>query len=349
MSNFPLSYRLSWLPRFLNPSTGGEPVVPAALNQAPAPPRGTVRLAFVGDISAVHGPKPPDIDEELGALLGSADIVVGNCESPVVAAPRARLGTAIGTRHAMPAAFLAVLADRMRVERGRMVLSLANNHALDQGIRGFDETLAALDRLGIRTIGTVRDGPVSLVDAGPLKVGLAAFTQWRNVGAELFSGRIEMLEGARARGWQGIVPAEADIVCAVAHWDWEFRHLPRAGTRALAAELAAAGVRLIAGHHAHVLQPAERIGDTVCAYGLGDFLGTAWSRQPWSQRIGGIFVADIHAEGARSGYLSDVALVPFFRGRAGGAERLMPIDRLDGSLRGKVEARLSAVIGAGRS
>ena len=64
--------------------------------------------------------------------------------------------------------------------RRKLVLSLANNHILDQGVEGFEETVAALARRGIRTVGTTADGLVRRVKAGKLTLGLLAFTQWRN-------------------------------------------------------------------------------------------------------------------------------------------------------------------------
>ncbi|WP_204272961.1 CapA family protein, partial [Enterobacter hormaechei] len=79
------------------------------------------------------------------------------------------------------------------------------------------------------------------------------------------------------------------------HWDWEFRHFPRLATRTLASRLAGHGFRLIVGHHAHVVQPFERIGDSLVAYGLGDFLGTALAWQPWPGRIGSILLVDVSA------------------------------------------------------
>ncbi|TIU44539.1 MAG: metallophosphatase, partial [Mesorhizobium sp.] len=93
-------------------------------------------------------------------------------------------------------------------------------------------------------------------------------------------------------------------------WDWEFRHFPRAGTRALARRLAGHGVGLIAGHHAHVVQPVQRIGEAIVAYGLGDFLGTAFARQPWPGRIGGIFIVDVSAEAQTRGRVAAYRLLP---------------------------------------
>ncbi|MER8482949.1 CapA family protein [Mesorhizobium sp. M1322] len=345
MSNYPLSYKLSWLPRFLKPTLGGDArgFAPAAGTMIEPPPARTVRLAFVGDISAVANRSAPDCAPAIVALLGSADLVVGNCESPVVERPSAAVGTKLGTHHAMTERFLAEALASVGISREKLVLSLANNHVLDQGVEGFDETVAALTRLGIRSIGTAAAGPVERLAVGPLTIGFAAFTLWRNAGAAAFAGRVSM-QGDPAR-WPRDAAHGFDIICAVPHWDWEFRHFPQAATRALARHLAAQGVGLIAGHHAHVVQPVERIGKALVAYGLGDFLGTAFARQPWPGRMGGILTADISADAGTRGAIAAYRLHPFMRLRAGDHERLVPVEALEGALRQHVTARFVAVFG----
>lgn len=339
MSNYPLSYKLSWLPRFLKPSLGGDGngFAPMAGMLMATPPMRTVRLAFIGDISAVANRRAPDCDPAIKAMLGSADLVIGNCESPVVDRPSAVLGTKLGTHHAMSERFLAEALAAVGIEREKLVLSLANNHVLDQGVAGFDETVAALKRLGIRSIGLAADGPVQPVKVGLLDVGFAAFTLWRNADESLFAGRVSM--GSDAERW----PRGFDLLCAVPHWDWEFRHFPRAITRALARRLAGQGVGLIAGHHAHVVQPVERIGETVVAYGLGDFLGTALARQPWPGRIGGVFVVDVSVDEGTHGVIAAYRMHPFVRLRGRDHERLVSVEGLEGRIREKVEGRLGAI------
>ncbi|UDL88790.1 CapA family protein [Mesorhizobium sp. PAMC28654] len=343
MSNYPLSYKLSWLPRFLKPSLGGDAGVfaPIAATLMDPPPASMVRLAFVGDISAIANRSAPQCDPAIAELLCSADLVVGNCESPIVERPSAALGTMLGTHHAMTERFLAEALGAVGISSEKLVLSLANNHVLDQGIAGFDETVAALKRLGIRTIGTIEGGPVARLAVGPLSIGLAAFTLWRNADADLFAGRVSMDSDPDWARYTGGV----DLLCAVPHWDWEFRHFPRDETRALARRLAAQGVGLIAGHHAHVVQPVERIGGTVVAYGLGDFFGTAFARQPWPGRIGGIMIVDVSADAGTPGAIAAYRLHPFVRLRVGDHERLVEVEELQGALRQKVVGRLDAVFG----
>ncbi|MES0200082.1 CapA family protein [Mesorhizobium sp. M0011] len=340
MSNYPLSYKLSWLPRFLKPSLAGDvqDFAPVAGTPMDPPPKLAVRLAFIGDISAVANRSAPDCNPEIKALLGAADLVIGNCESPVVDRPSAVLGTRLGTHHAMSERFLAEALAAVGIAREKLVLSLANNHVLDQGVAGFDETVAALQRLGIRTVGLAANGPVVPVQVGPLDIGFAAFTLWRNADEKLFAGRVSM-DSDPAR-WPR---AGLDLLCAVPHWDWEFRHFPRAETRALTRRLAGQGVGLIAGHHAHVVQPVERIDKAVVAYGLGDFLGTAFARQPWPGRVGSILTVDVSADAGTRGTIASYRMHPFMRLRAGDHERLVLVEALEGRMRDKVAERLKAI------
>ena len=343
MSNYPLSYKLSWLPRFLKPSLGGDSsgfAAPAAALIDPLPTR-KVRLAFVGDISAVANREAPECDPAIAALLSSADLVVGNCESPIVERPRAIMGTWLGTHHAMSERFLADALASAGIARDRVVLSLANNHVLDQGIAGFEETRAALERLGIRTIGTVAGGPVQHHAAGSLTIGFAAFTLWRNTDAAPFVERISMRGDPTE--WPCGAVSGVDLLCAVPHWDWEFRHFPRPATRALASRLTNQGIGLIVGHHAHVVQPVERIGRSVIAYGLGDFLGTALARQPWLGRLGSILIVDVSADIATRGMIAAYELHFFARLATNGHERLVPVEALDGTLKRRAVARLQTI------
>jgi poly-gamma-glutamate capsule biosynthesis protein CapA/YwtB (metallophosphatase superfamily) len=347
VSNFPLPYRLSWLPGLLRPSLSGDITgfaAPAGRLMA-QPPENSVKLVFIGDISAVASRQAPEIDHGLATIIASADLVVGNCESPVVRKRRAPLRTRLGTHHAMDAGFLLGLLAAMNVDADRLVLSLANNHVLDQGIDGFTETRDTLRSLGIRTIGTTDHTPVTTLAIEGVTIGLVAFTNWRNAHARDFGKRVVMTRRLARDNWRSVCEVQADLLCAVPHWDWEFRHFPRAGTRALAYRLATQGIGLIAGHHAHVVQPVERIGDTVVAYGLGDFLGTAFFRQPWPGRIGAMLVADVSADHPTIGRIAAYEMVPFMRLRERQRERLVGIGNLNGKLKEKVTDRLSRVLG----
>lgn len=348
VSNFPLAYRLSWLPRLLKPSLAGDrrgfaPPAATWLGPVPAP---VARLVFVGDMSAVANRSAPVFHPSIRDLLASADLVVGNCESPVVERAKRPFGTALGFRHAMGERFVTETLDAAGVARGRLVLSVANNHALDQGAAGFDETLATLRRLGVRVAGLAGETVAKVAvraAASELTIGLLAFTQWRNAGREAYAGRVCMADDRETRPSDETMGC--DLLCVLPHWDWEFRHFPRAETRALARRLAEGGARLIVGGHAHVVQPVERMRDTLVAYGLGDFLGTAWTRQPWPGRIGAVLSVDVGLDGDARGRIAAYRFHPFFRLPEAGREHLVPLEALEEELRSKAIERLAALSG----
>jgi poly-gamma-glutamate capsule biosynthesis protein CapA/YwtB (metallophosphatase superfamily) len=340
VSNFPLSYRLSWLPRLLKPSLAGDtgdfgPMEQRWLGNGP-----TARLVFLGDISAVANAEPPEIDPALRGVIAAADLVVANCESPLVEHPAFPVATRLGTRHAMTSVFLNEVIAAAGIDPAKLVLSLANNHVLDQDVAGFEETVSALQKRGIRAIGTAANGLVRRVELGSLSVGFLAFTRWRNASAQGFAGRVTT-EGDIG-GWRATAP-KADLVCAVPHWDFEFRHFPRGETRALARRLAEEGAGLVVGGHAHVVQPVERFSGTLVAYGLGDFLGTALPWSPWPLRIGALLAVEVSSDAATRGKIAAYGIVPFLRERHGRHERLVAMEAAEGSAAESVRRRLEQI------
>jgi poly-gamma-glutamate capsule biosynthesis protein CapA/YwtB (metallophosphatase superfamily) len=321
VSNFPLSYRLSWLPRLLKPSLAGRDAAFGPIAARFLHPAHVIRLAFLGDISRVAGREPPQVDAGLAETIAAADLVVGNCESPVMERPAYPVATRLGLRHAMTPAFLDAAIAACGAKPQQLLLSLANNHALDQGEKGFAETEAALRERGIGTVGTVGGGTLRRVDVGGIAIDFLAFTQWRNASPASFAGRIAMTQDIA--GWTR--REGADLTCVLPHWDVEFRHFPHAATRRLARHLAQADAGLIVGAHAHVLQPVERVGAAVVAYGLADFLGTVSPCAPWPLRLGAILSVEVSADAGTKGQVAAYRVVPFIRHRCRQRERLVPV------------------------
>lgn len=348
MSNFPPSYRLSWLPRLLAPSLKG-------VLRDRAPPRRTLfetrakplRLVFLGDLSGEANRRSPVVDATLRDRISAADLVVANCESPVVERPSARLATRLGFSHAMTGAFLRSALDAAGIDPERLLLSLANNHALDQGVEGFDETVGALMAAGIRTCGTRAGGLASTTSVGPLTIGLIAFTVWWNAEDAAVESRIVTVRDMWPDRRRKILPLPAaDLMIGLPHWDREFRHFPKLETFDHARVLGDMGASLVVGGHQHVIQPMGTFRDTPVAYGLGDFLGTAWRRVRWPLRISAMLEVGVSADADTRGRIAGWEMVPFFRLAEGDHERLVPIERLDGRLREQVDARLATVLGA---
>ena len=158
--------------------------------------------------------------------------------------------------------------------------SLASNHSADSGFRSVVGTIEALDRVGVAHTGMARSpeerAMLNLLDVNGATVAHLSYTYGLNTGplhaeeahmANLIDEETILEEAGRARA------EDADFIILSLHWGSEFRRAPdRLQTDLGPRLLASPAVDLIIGHHAHVVQPVDRIGGEYLVYGLGNFL-----------------------------------------------------------------------------
>lgn len=156
--------------------------------------------------------------------------------------------------------------------------STASNHTLDHGAEGVVSTLDALDDAGIEHTGSARsaeeaDTPL-IYDVDGVAVGHVSYTFGFN-GFELPEDKPWLSNPLDADALvaeaEAAKDAGAEVVIASVHWGQEYVHEPTPDQQALAERLASEeSIDLVLGHHAHVVQPIEKVGDTWVAYGLGN-------------------------------------------------------------------------------
>jgi hypothetical protein len=156
--------------------------------------------------------------------------------------------------------------------------STASNHSLDQGSKGITRTLNALDTVDIRHPGTARTAAEAAIptvlDVRGVKVAHLSYTFGFNglrPSSRWLANRIDtrriLSHAARA------TRAGADVTIVSLHWGTEYEHEPTPWQRTLARQLLASpDIDLLVGHHAHVVQPLEKIGNKWVAYGLGNLI-----------------------------------------------------------------------------
>jgi poly-gamma-glutamate synthesis protein (capsule biosynthesis protein) len=137
------------------------------------------------------------------------------------------------------------------------VVSLANNHALDQGKRGLAETVSLLRARGIQAATASTD---AVLERQGRKVRLLA----REL-PEPWSPEDEASLESRVREAR-----EAGPVLVSLHWGQTGALLPTEDQRRLAAKLIDAGATAVLGHGPHTPQGIERHGRGVIAYSLGN-------------------------------------------------------------------------------
>jgi len=254
-------------------------------SRAPEPPvalPSQVTLVAVGDI-LMHG----DVKRAAAALGGfeslwaevtplfrSADLVFGNLETPI--APL------IG-QPGIPYLFNAPqeLPEALR-HSGFTILSMANNHAYDQGPAGLQETLTRLEVAGLMAVGSGRDEAQAtaarILERNGIRIAFLAWTDLLNRRCNR-AGQgpwVNQLDVDQACAAVRAARAQADAVVVSIHWGKEDRHDPTPRQREVAQRLLEAGADLILGHHPHVLQPLDvsEVGGrrVAVAYSLGNFI-----------------------------------------------------------------------------
>ena len=158
--------------------------------------------------------------------------------------------------------------------------STASNHSIDAGEAGVERTLDALDAAGVKHAGTARSpaeaASIDMLDVKGITVAQLSYSFGFNglirpAGKEWLANLLDpdriLADAHRAK------LAGAQVVIVSLHWGTEYSHFPNPQQITVAQRLLASpDIDLILGHHVHVVQPLQRIGDKWVAYGMGNEL-----------------------------------------------------------------------------
>lgn len=243
-------------------------------------------LVAVGDV--MLGRKIDDVMRTKGMgypflktapLLGQADIAFANLETPLFNQGNPSPEKEILFRGQPEYA-------QALSQAGFDVVSLANNHALDYGIRALSQTMTLLHGSGISTVGGGKNTdearqPVIINEKG-MSIAFLAYCKIEDI-TELHQ-QISKTKGEQ--GIPGIAPLimeeikkdiqkakeKADIVIISLHWGGEYQDHPKNEQREIAHQLIDAGANVILGHHPHTIQGLEWYQGGLIAYSLGNFV-----------------------------------------------------------------------------
>jgi poly-gamma-glutamate synthesis protein (capsule biosynthesis protein) len=169
-------------------------------------------------------------------------------------------------------------------DAGFDVVSLANNHTMDYGAVGLLDTLDAIESAGVRHIGAGPDAASAaapaIIGANGLRVAFIACADTPTEGGGFAirdwsasdSPGLFICDDAPLAATIAAARESADFVIVVVHAGDEYRTAPSATQRRIVETALAAGADAYIGHHAHVVQPVERRGSQLIAWGLGNFI-----------------------------------------------------------------------------
>ncbi|WP_256069776.1 CapA family protein [Streptomyces sp. DvalAA-14] len=218
----------------------------------------------------VKGPYFDDLMAGVKPVISKADLAICHLE-PV-------LGKPAGPWSSYPDFVVPPQIATTIKDIGYDTCSTDSNHSLDDGYAGVKRTLDALDKAGVKHTGSARtkkehDTP-NIIDVKGVKVAQISFAFGYNTHDlpknqpwlvnKTSLGAIKAAE-KRARA------AGAEVVILSIHWGQEDWSNPSRSQLELARQIATqTHINLVIGHHAHVVQPMEKINGTWIAYSLGN-------------------------------------------------------------------------------
>ena len=147
---------------------------------------------------------------------------------------------------------------QMLIEGSVEFVTLGNNHTMDFGQKGLDNTTATLDEYGVDY--AVPDGSfVYQSEDGP-SIGLYA-APWCATEAQVRAG----VSALAAR-------EDVDLVVCLMHWGMEGYYRPWGSQTSLGRAAVDSGADIVYGSHPHVLQSIEEYNGAYIIYSLGNFV-----------------------------------------------------------------------------
>lgn len=185
-------------------------------------------------------------------ILESDDMTIVNFESTLTTAPVYKTNNQF--------VFSAPTQYVQMLKGGSIeAVALENNHVMDHGETGLNETKAILDTAGIvwsdaRTLG--------VYEVHGVRIGMLSYQTFDG----RYPGLFEQvpLDVARAK-------AGNDIVIVSYHWGDELDYKPNDNQVKLGRLTIDAGADLVLGHHSHRINPIEEYKGKYIVYSLGNF------------------------------------------------------------------------------
>lgn len=160
-------------------------------------------------------------------------------------------------------------------QAGISVVSTANNHAYDYGMKGLRETIGNLKSEGIYFTGTSEDSVSSfspaIVERNGVRIGFLAYTQFVNLKGK-WKEKISLYDFERAQREIADIRTKVDFVIASYHGGVEYVDKPNEATLRQLQGLADAGADIVVGHHPHYPQGVEQYSNKLVFYSLGNFV-----------------------------------------------------------------------------
>jgi poly-gamma-glutamate synthesis protein (capsule biosynthesis protein) len=235
---------------------------------------------------------PTHLLAPIAPVLSGADLAMVNLETAIT--DRGSPVTGKNFHFRSPAESFVALKSA-----GVDVVNMANNHALDYGPVGMEDTFAAIASSKVPVVGIGTDAneayaPYRTVINGQ-RIAIFGAVDWLEPGlvsqwtaTDTQPGLAFSIDRPRLIAAVSAVRPDVDTLVAFMHWGVEETHCASPEQASLGQALLAAGADIVVGSHAHRVFGAGRVGSSLVAYGLGNFV--YWREDGESGRSGVLLV-----------------------------------------------------------
>lgn len=261
--------------------------------EEPTPAIDSLRLVFVGD-AMVHSTQynsalfegggqeydfyPPF--QYIKAYISAADLAFANLETALGGKPYSGYPMFSSPQQIVNALKLC----------GFNVLFMANNHILDRGKYGLENTIQVAKEEGFYHTGAFvneeskdKNHPL-ILEKNNFRIAILNYTYGTNGLVQTKPNIVNYIDTVQIK--EDLRKAKAkkpDYIITVLHWGEEYQRKENSHQRLLAKTIAGYGTDMIVGSHPHVIQPIKNVitqqGDTVpVIYSLGNFISNQQKR-----------------------------------------------------------------------
>lgn len=199
---------------------------------------------------------------EIGEIFQKNDLNVLNLEGPVTDNETVSLATEMTDRNHFKFTFNRESTKNFLAYNRINVVNLGNNHILNFGKSGAEETVDFLKENKVEYFGSPLDEKNTYItkEINGLKIALVNYNQFHKPDSKNTANKIKEAK------------SKNEIVIVYAHWGKEYDLIQSEGQQNIAHNFIDSGADLIIGSHPHVVQPIEIYKNKAIFYSLGNFV-----------------------------------------------------------------------------
>lgn len=236
------------------------------------PQPSNIDLFINGKISTIVG-------EELLKVINDVDYRIYNLETPLTEKknPIHKCGPNFSVTPQVVNGLKALKTD---------LLTLANNHIMDQGSEGLSDTISALKKNDISFVGVGDNKKEAskpyIIEKSDMKIGVYACVEHE------FSGATEKKSGANVidllycMDHISELKKQCDWVIILYHGMKEYYRYPTPELQRVMHRMIDKGADLIVCQHSHCIGCEEQYNEGKIVYGQGNFIFTAYNNEYWN-------------------------------------------------------------------